>query len=71
MTGNFEEERSRAAGGAALVQPLLAAALVVLALAVLLSDRLNGLNLLQLARYWPVFLIGGAVAALLDNRDRR
>jgi hypothetical protein len=45
--------------------------LVVLALAVLLSDRLNGLNLLQLARYWPVFLIGGAIAALLDNRDRR
>ncbi len=70
MTGNFEEQQS-GTGGGALVQPLLAAALVVLVLAVLLSDRLNGLNLLQLARYWPVFLIGGAIAALLDNRDRR
>lgn len=54
-----------------LVQPLLAAALVVLALALLFSDRLSELNLLQLAHYWPVCLIGGAIAALLDSRDRR
>ncbi len=67
----MEDQRERSGAGGALVQPLLAAALVVLGLAVLLSDRLNDLNLLQLARYWPVFLIGGAIAALLDGRDRR
>lgn len=71
MTGNLEEQRSGAERHADLLQPLLAAALVVLGLAVLLSGRLNDWNLLQLARYWPVFLIGGAIAALLDNRDRR
>jgi hypothetical protein len=50
--------------------PVLGLLMIVIG-GVLLSDKLNVLKLMELMEYWPVFLVGGGIAVLLEQYDRR
>jgi hypothetical protein len=50
--------------------PVLALLMIVVG-CVLLSDKLNVSKLMELAQYWPVFLVGGGIAILLQYYDSR
>lgn len=52
------------------LDPIVGIAMVVAGV-VLLSDKLNIPNLLKLMEYWPVFLIFGGVAVLLESQQGR